>query len=79
MTRDFNPEKYRVLGRILLKLYLQTGSAAVMLENYLAVLTQGVCPSDESGYFNISGYSARNVFYQSSVGGKSNPLFLFII
>ncbi|XP_061646091.1 DENN domain-containing protein 10 isoform X2 [Phyllopteryx taeniolatus] len=41
-ARDFNPEKYAALNRILCRMYIKFGSPVKMMEVYIAVLTKDV-------------------------------------
>ncbi|RUS69832.1 hypothetical protein EGW08_022401 [Elysia chlorotica] len=67
LCKDFNPEKYSVLCQLFGKQYLQTGSAAAMLERYLSVLTRGTCNSDENGKFSVNDYGAKEAYAKSQI------------
>ena len=69
LCKDFNPEKYSVLCQLFGKQYLQTGSAAAMLERYLSVLTRGTCNSDENGKFSVNDYGAKEAYAKSQIKG----------
>ncbi|XP_054708728.1 putative DENN domain-containing protein 10 B [Uloborus diversus] len=67
-TRDFNPEKYESLSRILSKTYCQTGNPADMLQLYLSVLVKGKCSSEDNGTFLVQQFDEISVY--SSVPAK---------
>ncbi|XP_035223000.1 DENN domain-containing protein 10-like isoform X2 [Stegodyphus dumicola] len=52
-TRDFNPEKYENLSRILSKTFSETGNPADMLRLYLSVLVKGMCSTEDNGTFIV--------------------------
>ncbi|XP_004077568.1 protein FAM45A [Oryzias latipes] len=66
-SKDFNPEKYAALSRILCRMYIKHGSPVEMMEAYITVLTKGVCPSDENGPFLIKDYDVRKAYLTGSV------------
>ena len=68
-TKDFNPEKYFSLAKILSRLYMRTGSAAKMLESYLSVMTKGVCNGEENGQFALRDFDNRQAYIVTSVKG----------
>lgn len=41
-----------------------------MMEGYIAVLTKGICQSDENGSFLIKDYDVRKAYLAGSVKGK---------
>ncbi|KAK6178152.1 hypothetical protein SNE40_012967 [Patella caerulea] len=63
VTKDFNPERYEALCRLFSHQYAQTGNPASVLENYLSVMTRGICVNGENGKFlskefdNIQAYA----------------------
>lgn len=58
-AKDFNPEKYETLCRILSKTYCKTGNPAVMLQLYLSVITRGSCTTEENGTFLAREFESR--------------------
>ncbi|GFT32289.1 DENN domain-containing protein 10 [Nephila pilipes] len=61
-TRDFNPEKYENLSRILSKTYSKTGNPASMLQLYLSVLVKGTCSAEDNGTFMIKQFDKVTAF-----------------
>ncbi|KAG8435815.1 hypothetical protein GDO86_013672 [Hymenochirus boettgeri] len=66
-AKDFNPEKYAALSRILSRIYMKQGSPVPMMESYLSVLTKGACSNEENGTFLCRDYDQRRAFLSSSV------------
>ncbi|XP_061184782.1 DENN domain-containing protein 10-like [Saccostrea echinata] len=62
VTKDFNPEKYEILCRILLKKYRKSGNPAQLLESYLSVTTRGSCSTEENGRFSVQDYDIRRSY-----------------
>ncbi|KAK0161602.1 hypothetical protein PV327_010057 [Microctonus hyperodae] len=63
-TKDFNPEKYEVLCRILSKMYCKTGNTTEILKLYLSVYINGTCTTQENGIFlsdDFDGERLKNV------------------
>lgn len=53
-----------------------------MMEGYMAVLTKGMCQSDENGSFLIKDYHAQKAYLAGSIkgtprGGNSDSLLYF--
>ncbi|XP_022086595.1 protein FAM45A-like [Acanthaster planci] len=67
LTRDFNPEKYSLLSKILCHAYLASGNPASMLEHYLSVVTKGSCRSEDNGMFKVQDFDMRKAFAAASV------------
>ena len=70
LTKDFNPEKYGTLCSLLAKLYSRTGNPAAMLENYLSVVTKGMCNGEENGTFVMKNFDNQQAYVAASIKGK---------
>ena len=68
-AKDYNPEKYETLCRILSKRYCKTGNPAVVLQLYLSVLTRGVCTTEENGTFLTADFEARKNNVNTQIKG----------
>ncbi|XP_046885880.1 DENN domain-containing protein 10 isoform X2 [Hypomesus transpacificus] len=66
-SKDFNPEKYAAFSRVLCRMYIKHGSPVKMMEGYIAVLTKGICQSDENGSFLIKDYDVRKAYSAGSI------------
>ncbi|KAK3095695.1 hypothetical protein FSP39_017705 [Pinctada imbricata] len=69
VAKDFNPEKYEILCKLLVKKYQLTGSPSSMLESYLAVTTKGTCQTEENGKFSVKEYSAKRAYANAKLKG----------
>lgn len=69
LARDFNPEKYESLCKILAKKYCDTGSPTSLLEAYLSVVTRGMCHTSENGKFSTSDYNIKHSYAKSNLSG----------
>ncbi|XP_016334531.1 protein FAM45A-like, partial [Sinocyclocheilus anshuiensis] len=47
--------------------YIKHGSPVKMMECYIAVLTKGICQSDENGSFLIKDYDVRKAYLAGSL------------
>ncbi|KAM9325298.1 DENN domain-containing protein 10 [Gastrophryne carolinensis] len=66
-AKDFNPEKYAALSRLLSRIYLKNGSPVAMMESYIAALTKGACPNVDNGSFLCRDYDQRKAYLSGSV------------
>ncbi|MBN3324332.1 FA45A protein, partial [Atractosteus spatula] len=66
-AKDFNPEKYAAFSRVLCRIYIKYSSPVKMMEGYIAVLTKGICQSDENGSFLIKDYDVRKAYLAGSI------------
>ncbi|XP_069835772.1 DENN domain-containing protein 10 isoform X2 [Dendropsophus ebraccatus] len=67
LAKEFNPEKYSALSRVLSRIYLKSGSPVAMMERYLSVLTRGGCQSEENGTFLWRDYPQREAYLSAAV------------
>ncbi|CAK8675812.1 unnamed protein product [Clavelina lepadiformis] len=60
--KDFNPEKYSALSRILSRCYDVSGNPVIILEQYLKVLTLGYCQSNNNGVFKVADFDIQKTY-----------------
>ncbi|XP_046689010.1 putative DENN domain-containing protein 10 B [Homalodisca vitripennis] len=60
-SRDFNPEKYETLCRILSKTYCKTGNPAMLLKLFLSVITRGACTTEENGTYFTKDFERSSI------------------
>lgn len=51
-------------------MYLKHGSPVKMMESYIAVLTKGICQSEENGSFLSKDFDTRKAYLAGSIKGK---------
>lgn len=54
---------------LLFRTYIKHGNPVKMMECYIAVLTKGICQSDENGSFLIKDYDVRKAYLAGSLKG----------
>ena len=69
VAKDFNPEKYVSLCKILSKQYKNSGNPASLLECYLSVITKGSCNVEENGRFTVNDFDVRHAYIAASIKG----------
>ena len=68
--KDFCPEKYKALCKIMSSKFIKTGDASTMLESYLSVITKGSCSNDDNGLFLAKDFDPRLSYVASPILGK---------
>lgn len=63
-TRDFSPDKYETLARILSKVYCKTGDPTALLRLFLSVSVKGSCTTEENGTFLLKDFECRRSLTQ---------------
>lgn len=58
-TKDFSPEKYETLARILSKVYCKTGDPTALLRLFLSVAIKGSCTTEENGTFLLKDFERK--------------------
>lgn len=71
-TRDFNPEKYEILCRILSKTYCKMGSPTAIVKLYLSVVTRGSCSTEENGTFLVKDFEQKKAFANAGIKAVIN-------
>ncbi|XP_066589849.1 putative DENN domain-containing protein 10 B [Prorops nasuta] len=66
-TKDFNPQKYEVLSRVLSKMYCKTGKPTEILQLYLSVFTKGSCSTQENGTFVSDDFNGHRFAINTNV------------
>lgn len=66
-AKDFNPQKYEVLSRVLSKMYCKTGKPTEILQLYLSVFTKGSCSTQENGTFVSDDFNGHRFAYSTNV------------
>ncbi|KAL6051282.1 DENN domain-containing protein 10 [Balamuthia mandrillaris] len=62
LSKDYNPEKYEALSKLMAKVYAQEGSPIKLLEAYLSVFARGRAKLGDYGIFTSAEYDARKAF-----------------
>ncbi|CAH3124244.1 unnamed protein product [Porites lobata] len=70
IAKDFCPEKYKALCKIMSSKFMKTGDASTMLESYLSVITKGSCSNDDNGLFLAKDFDPRMSYVASPISGK---------
>jgi len=66
-AKDFNPQKYEVLSRVLSKMYCKTGKSTEILQLYLSVFTKGSCSTQENGTFVSDDFNTHRFAASTNV------------
>ncbi|TGZ53288.1 Protein FAM45B [Temnothorax longispinosus] len=66
-AKDFNPQKYEVLSRVLSKMYCKTGKPTEILQLYLSVFTKGSCSTQENGTFVSDDFNTHRFAASTNV------------
>lgn len=66
-AKDFNPQKYEVLSRVLSKMYCKTGKPTEILQLYLSVFTKGSCSTQENGTFVSDDFNGHRFTVNTNV------------
>lgn len=66
-AKDFNPQKYEVLSRVLSKMYCKTGKPTEILQLYLSVFTKGSCSTQENGTFVSDDFNTHHFMASTNV------------
>ncbi|XP_014483040.1 PREDICTED: protein FAM45A-like [Dinoponera quadriceps] len=66
-AKDFNPQKYEVLSRVLSKMYCKTGKPTEILQLYLSVFTKGSCSTQENGTFVSDDFNTHRFAANTNV------------
>lgn len=70
LAKDFNPEKYEVLCKIIAQQYCKTGSPTAVLEVHLSIVTKGKCNTQENGKFSVQDFQQKHSYANSDLLGK---------
>ena len=49
---------------------METGSPAILLQQYLAVMTKGSCDVAEDEFFDINNFAPKKAFLSASIKGR---------
>nr|XP_058969737.1 DENN domain-containing protein 10-like [Pocillopora verrucosa] len=72
IAKDFCPEKYKSLCKIMCNKFIKTGDASAMLEPYLSVITKGSCPNDDDGLLIVKDFDPRLSYVASPISDVIN-------
>jgi len=72
IAKDFCPEKYKALCKIMSNKFIKSGDASTMLEPYLSVVTKGSCSNDEDGLFLVKDFDPRMSYVASPISDVIN-------
>lgn len=75
-AKDYNPEKYETLCRILSKRYCKTGNPSIVLQLYLSVVTRGICTTEENGTFLTTDFESRKNNVNTQIKGEKSFFLL---
>lgn len=68
------PKGFGLCSRVFSRMYVKHGSPVKMMEAYIAVLTKGICQSDENGSFLIKDYEVETAYLAGSIKGRGSRL-----
>lgn len=78
-AKDFHPEKYEILCRLLSRSYTRTGTPTSLLHLYLCVVTSGSCTTKENGTFLVNDFHPKKAYLASCIKNVINIFKLEMI
>ncbi|XP_068745894.1 DENN domain-containing protein 10-like [Montipora capricornis] len=72
IAKDFCPEKYKNLCKIMINKFIKSGDASSMLEPYLSVITKGSCSNGMDGSLAVKDFDPRMSYVASPISDVIN-------